>query len=337
MKKLLTLVMLLVSFSVFGDTQISWEDLQKNIDSWVKGPVSLLLTPQEKDVYKKLKTPEEKMQFIKIFWARRDPILRTRENEFKEEFYRRVDYVNQNFTEEKTPGWETARGQVYIAFGPPQREEKRLLADSSRPALLWVYNSIKSDALPANEAILFLWRDFKYVVAPPNPNPGDAFGAAQRQLESNLRYQTIPNVIAEAFSDVASANVVDEKKDYRDLLYSVKSTERFGLAGIQFEPHLNDHEVQIEMKAENIPIYDDGQKVFAELQFQQQLKRGDVVVAGNQHTASYSWDQKAFEDQKQINVTLPKLDAPSGEYELWITVQDRISNVSETRKLPVNW
>src|SRR5262249_41166087 len=202
-----------------------------------KGPVSLIMTEQEKDVWKKLKTPEEKMQFIKIFWGRRDPILRTRENEFKEQFFDRVEFANKNYADNNQAGWESARGQVYIVFGKPQREEKRLLAASSRPALLWVYDRIPSNKIPTGEAMLFLWQDFKYVLAPPSANPGDAFGEAQREMDSNLRYQTIPTVVAQAFVDANTSNVIDEKQDYRNLLSSVKSTERYGLPGIAFEVH----------------------------------------------------------------------------------------------------
>src|SRR5213593_2611014 len=125
MRKILLILLLNVTIAAAA-TQITWEDLKKNIDSWIKGPVSLIATEQEKDVFKKLQTPEEKMQFIKIFWARRDPILRTYENEFKEEFNRRVDYANENYAEKGTPGWQTARGQVYILFGPPSREDKHI-------------------------------------------------------------------------------------------------------------------------------------------------------------------------------------------------------------------
>ena len=159
--------------------QLTWEDLKKNIDSWIRGPVSLIATDQEKTVFAKLKSPEEKMQFIKIFWARRDPLLRTSENEFKQEFYQRVDYANANFAEGDQSGWDTARGQVYILFGPPSREEKRILAESSRPVLLWVYDRIPSDQIPKNEALMFVWRDIKYVLAPPSADPGDSFGEHQ--------------------------------------------------------------------------------------------------------------------------------------------------------------
>ncbi|HOB54627.1 MAG TPA: GWxTD domain-containing protein, partial [Acidobacteriota bacterium] len=41
-------------------------------------------------------------------------------NEFKEEHYRRIAYVNEHFTC-GIPGWKTDRGMVYIKYGPPDR------------------------------------------------------------------------------------------------------------------------------------------------------------------------------------------------------------------------
>lgn len=330
--------LLFVHFLVAAEP-LKWADLQKNIDSWIEGPVSLIATSDEKQTFKRLQTPGEKMQFVKIFWARRDPILRTSENEFKRDFYSRVDYANQNFVEGKTPGWKTARGQVYIVFGPPSREDKRVLPDSSRPALLWVYDKVPSTEIPPNEALLFLYRDFKYVLAPPNPNPGDVIAEQQRQMDSSFRYQDIPSVVQRAFADVAETSVIDEKKDYRQLLSSVEATEKFGIAGIDFEirkAQTQPLKIEVVIKKENAPVYDDGNKIFAELYFKQELKKGDRVIASNQHVASFSWDQKTFDNLQEIVVPLPSLDvAPDPGSELWITAQDRISNISETKKVPL--
>lgn len=322
----------------FAAEPIKWSDLQKNIDSWVEGPPSLIITSEERDVWKRLKTPEEKMQFIKIFWGRRDPILRTRENEYKQEFYRRVEYANQNYAEGNTTGWKSARGQTYIMFGAPGRIDKQSVQGSSRPAELWVYDKIPSNRIPANEAMLFVYRDFKYVLAPPNAQPGDAIGEAQRSLDSNFQYQSIPSAVQAAFGDVSKANIIDENKDYRDLISSVKSTEKFGLNQIEFEVRpLKTQPLQYEvvLKPETAPIYDAGDEMFAEFFFKQELKKGDTLIAANQHTASFKWDQTKFAVLKEITVTLPPIEVPSGEYELWITVGDRISNVTEMRKIPV--
>lgn len=334
LKKVFVVAFLLFGAFVYGQAEVSWKELSANIDDWAEGPPSLIMTSEERDVFKKLKSPEEKMQFIKIFWARRDAVLRTRANEFKDEFYRRTEHANKNFAEGNTPGWKTARGQVYIMFGPPSRVDHHSVPQSSRPALLWVYDDLP-DRIPRNEALMFIWRDIKYVLAPPNPDPGDRIGERQAALDSAFRFETIPSLVDQTFVDVAKANIADEEKDYEELLFSVRSTEKFGIAEIQFDADVQQKQVRISIPASSAPVYDEGNRTFAELVFTQELRQGNNVVWKNEHTESFTWNVEAFGNLDRINVDLPALQAPSGTYELSVTVQDRISGVAETKKIPV--
>jgi GWxTD domain-containing protein len=92
------------------------------LDDWIKGDVRYLITEEERAVYEKLTTAEERERFIEEFWRRRDPNPQTPENEFREEFYRRIAYANQNFGA-GMPGWLTDRGRVYVLYGPPNRRD----------------------------------------------------------------------------------------------------------------------------------------------------------------------------------------------------------------------
>jgi GWxTD domain-containing protein len=89
---------------------------------WLGEDVRYIITPEEKAVFSKLQTMEEKEQFVEQFWHRRDPDFRTIENEFKEEHYRRIAYANEKFTWVK-PGWLTDRGRIYILHGKPDQIE----------------------------------------------------------------------------------------------------------------------------------------------------------------------------------------------------------------------
>jgi len=80
--------------------------------------VKLIMTDAEKDAWTKLKTDEEREQFIPIFWGRRDPNPDTEENEFKDQFYERTAYANEHFSSGKA-GRLTDRGRIYIKFGKP--------------------------------------------------------------------------------------------------------------------------------------------------------------------------------------------------------------------------
>jgi GWxTD domain-containing protein len=92
------------------------------LDDWSKGDVRYLITEEERAVYEKLTTAEERERFIEEFWRRRNPNPQTPENEFREEFYRRIAYANQNFGA-GMPGWLTDRGRVYVLYGPPNRRD----------------------------------------------------------------------------------------------------------------------------------------------------------------------------------------------------------------------
>src|SRR5438093_7920755 len=89
---------------------------------WIEQDVVYIISPEERDVFQKLTTDEERDRFIEQFWARRDPDPTTHANEFKEEHYRRIQYANDHF-HAGIPGWRTDRGRIYIAFGPPDRIE----------------------------------------------------------------------------------------------------------------------------------------------------------------------------------------------------------------------
>ena len=96
--------------------------LQKEMESpykkWLDEEVPYIISDEEKAAFKKLSTDEEREQFIELFWDRRNPDPGSPENEFKEEYYRRIAYANEHYSS-GVPGWRTDRGRVYIMYGPP--------------------------------------------------------------------------------------------------------------------------------------------------------------------------------------------------------------------------
>ncbi len=97
-------------------------DAAKYYDKWLNEDVVYIITDEERDVFSQLTTSEEKDRFIEQFWRRRDSDLSTALNEYKEEHYRRIAYVNQKFGS-GIPGWKTDRGRTYIMFGEPAQVE----------------------------------------------------------------------------------------------------------------------------------------------------------------------------------------------------------------------
>lgn len=84
----------------------------------------LVMTGEEKNIFNHLPDQKSREEFIKEFWAKRDPDPETEENEFKQEFYQRIEYANRHFRE-GIPGWKTDRGRIFIYLGPPDQIEQR--------------------------------------------------------------------------------------------------------------------------------------------------------------------------------------------------------------------
>ena len=86
--------------------------------NWAKQEVPWIITEEEREAFARLTNDDEREKFIELFWDHRDPTPDTAENEYKDEYYRRVLYANEHFSA-GTPGSLTDRGHMYVAWGPP--------------------------------------------------------------------------------------------------------------------------------------------------------------------------------------------------------------------------
>src|SRR5438128_5233686 len=91
-------------------------ELKSVYKKWLDEDVLYIITDDERKAFKALKTDEERDQFIEQFWLRRDPDPDTPENEYKDQYYERIQYANEHYTS-GVAGWRTDRGRIYITFG----------------------------------------------------------------------------------------------------------------------------------------------------------------------------------------------------------------------------
>ncbi len=70
--------------------------------------------------------PGAKERYLKAFWAAHDPTPGPG-NATKEEFDRRVEYSNANFSTPLEPGMRTDRGRVYIKYGEPDEIRREVI------------------------------------------------------------------------------------------------------------------------------------------------------------------------------------------------------------------
>lgn len=106
-------------------------------EDWADGPVRFLLTSVERRSFTQMFNPVTRSEFVTAFWRARDPRPETVENEFREEFERRVAFADSHFTEDEVRGSLTDRGMVFLLLGPPTyigRRPIRAGEDTSDPA-----------------------------------------------------------------------------------------------------------------------------------------------------------------------------------------------------------
>ncbi|TET69480.1 MAG: GWxTD domain-containing protein [Candidatus Aminicenantes bacterium] len=99
--------------------------------------VRYIITKEERKIFLELPDSEKK-EFQEDFWIRRDPDLFTDENEFKEEYFHRIDEANRLFHGGR-PGWLQDRGRIYILFGPPSERHTYSMLLNTSPREIWYY------------------------------------------------------------------------------------------------------------------------------------------------------------------------------------------------------
>lgn len=115
-----------------GQTKTVRKDLQfvAGVQSFEGLPVDDMIGPliyvTDGDDWKKLNNASDAEQdsVFKAFWDKRNPSPGSPDNELFNEFYKRVDVTNRNFSYTRKEGWKTDRGRVFIVFGPPDRVER---------------------------------------------------------------------------------------------------------------------------------------------------------------------------------------------------------------------
>lgn len=109
----------------------------KDIDKAIEQMIYIAST-SEIDSIKASPTDDEKLKKFFDYWKRKDPNPATSENEVFNEYYRRIEYANKNFTH-YVEGWRTDMGMVYIILGSPSNVDRHPFELNSKPYEIWYY------------------------------------------------------------------------------------------------------------------------------------------------------------------------------------------------------
>ncbi len=179
MKKILMLLLLLAVSVAFAD----------QYDKWVDETVKVLITKEERDAFKKLKTNEEKEKFMADFWAKRDPSPGTPENEFKTEYENRLKTVNENIKGGAKRPVDTDMGHAVLLLGNPSDQKKE---EGDPPKQTWFWKGLPKEMGVGEPEIKFVGDEEKggYVFDDPK--------AANETLDKARAYLSNLSQVAQA-------------------------------------------------------------------------------------------------------------------------------------------
>lgn len=122
---------------VYYDDQNS--EIVNNLETSIK-QLRYVATQTEIDKINSGKNETEKILLFQEFWQSLDPTPNTERNEAFDDYYKKVQYANNNF-KSYTEGWLSDKGQIYIVLGQPTNIEKS--QDPTRRVVYerWVYGS----------------------------------------------------------------------------------------------------------------------------------------------------------------------------------------------------
>lgn len=98
---------------------------------WVE-EVELLMTPEEREAFLELREDRHRDAFIEAFWRARDPDPRTRFNEYREQYYQRLEAAAERF-----PAKKDDRVPYYLLYGEPERVIATDCSDLTWPLESW--------------------------------------------------------------------------------------------------------------------------------------------------------------------------------------------------------
>ncbi len=190
--------------------------LSKYYSQWLNRDVAYIITKQERRIFLQLTSDETRDDFIKRFWAIRNPAPGSPVNTYKDEIYQRIAYANAHFgVGSGEEGWRTDRGRAYITLGPPQQIQKYPVAPNLFPMVIWFY-STDNPALPPFFYLLFYQRDnvgdFRFY-SPYMDGPDKLVGGNEAVNDPQAALELIQDAVGSEVAHIAQTLIPGEPLD----------------------------------------------------------------------------------------------------------------------------
>ncbi len=252
----------------------------------------LIMLRKEIKIYKHLPGKEAREAFIKEFWEKRDPNPETPGNEVKDEFDRRIEYINRWFSEKtgKGRGWESDRGRVYLLLGEP---DERSTGERTIVERLWGRMRVQAEFWVYNRHRLYLeFRDIK------------SFG--------EFRLRSWSPALLEAI-----------KSEKFAIFNKEKVAQRF-----KFKAKYDTGEILIQIPVKYITFEEREGKMRAEFKITVYIYHNNKKTDDIEETRALAANKDEILKKKYTGLTIPYTLPSKGKYSFDITVTDVISGSS---------
>jgi len=178
---------LLLALALLPPGLAAAQKLDKDDKKWLD-EVRPILLPDEEKTYKGLKEKGDRLEFQKIFWARRDADLATPENEFQAEYAKARAEADTKFRASGQTGSFTDCGRTLILLGKPDDVQEETM---SSPGMLvpqtWTYRDRPGRTFQGGKAVIAFDADCR---APGGFSSQLERVAAAKVLQPNIDYRT---------------------------------------------------------------------------------------------------------------------------------------------------
>jgi GWxTD domain-containing protein len=116
------------------------EMVESQLDS-LYAPLVYLMEADERGIYEGLSI-DGKRNYLRQFWAKRDPTPGTPTNESYVAFYQLFEEANRRFRQSgagRVAGWRTDQGRVFLKRGAPEEVLSRPMSGDTPPFEAWKY------------------------------------------------------------------------------------------------------------------------------------------------------------------------------------------------------
>lgn len=99
---------------------------------------------KEQEIYATLDNTNAKRQFLAAFWERIELGQTDKPPITRDQYLRRLKFVEDQFSSFGRDGWRTDRGRVFLVYGPPDERERFPAESSSKAYEIWRYHTLDS-------------------------------------------------------------------------------------------------------------------------------------------------------------------------------------------------